>query len=299
MRIGTRASALALAQAGQVAELLGGAELVPITTSGDRGADALDKSRWVLEIEQALRDGEIDIAVHSAKDVPTDASDGLELLGSPPRAEAADALCGAAGLDALPAGARVGTSSLRRRAQLRAAREDLDVVTLRGNVDTRLRKLDEGDGGVRAIVLAHAGLERLGIAVRADATLDPERFVPAPGQGALALQGREGDAAARAAVAPISDAASFACLRAERALARELGASCDTPLGCWATQDGPGALRLRGWLGLPDGSAWIHDALTGDAADPEALGRHVAGRMRAAGAAELLRRAEEIAVAAS
>ena len=299
LRIGTRASALARAQAGQVAEMLGGGELVPVTTTGDRaGGGDLDKSRWVIELEQALREGTIDIAVHSAKDVPTEPSDGLALLGSPARAAAADAVCGAAGLDALPAGARVGTSSLRRRAQLRAARDDLDVVALRGNVDTRLRKLDAGDAGVSAIVLAQAGLQRLGLQARAEAQLDPERFVPAPGQGTLAIQGREDDERARDAVARISDPLTFACLGAERALARGLQASCDTPLGCWATGAGDGRLILRGWLGLPDGSAWIGDVQAGDGADPEDLGREVAARMKAAGAEELLRRAEEMARAA-
>ena len=163
MRIGTRGSALALAQAGQVAEALGGAELVPIATTGDRapaGAGAgLDKERWVREIDVALLAGEIDLAVHSAKDVPARLAVGLELVATPPRADPRDALCGAPSLAALAAGARVGTSSLRREAQLRARRDDVDVVELRGNVDTRLRRLAEG--AFDAIVLARAGLQRL------------------------------------------------------------------------------------------------------------------------------------------
>src|SRR5438105_7963208 len=142
MRIGTRGSALALAQAGWVAERLGSdAELVTVTTSGDRGTAIGDKSRWVSELERALLDGEIDLAVHSAKDVPAELADGLELVAIPERADARDAICGAPSLAALAKGARVGTSSLRRAAQLRAARSDLDIVAVRGNVDTRLRKL--------------------------------------------------------------------------------------------------------------------------------------------------------------
>jgi hydroxymethylbilane synthase len=295
MRIGTRASALALAQADHVATLLGGCELVKITTSGDRGAGEQDKSRWVVELEDALAAGEIDLAVHSAKDVPGELAGGLALLGAPARAPAEDVLCGAAELDELPAGARVGTSSIRRLAQLRSAREDLDVIPLRGNVDTRLRKLAEPREGLAAIVLARAGLQRLGRAAEAGGVLDPERFVPAPGQGALALEGRAGDERTRAAVTAITDEAALACLLAERALARELGASCHTPLGAHALPGAEGGMLLRAWVGLPDGSQWIADELGGALAEPEALGAEVAGRMSAAGARELLGRAQEMA----
>ena len=196
MRIGTRASALALAQA----KLVGGAlrergaidsyELVPLVTSGDRGVARADKSRWVAELEQALLAGEVDLAVHSAKDVPAHLREGLELLGAPTRAPAEDVLCGARGLEELPPGARVGTSSLRRGAQLRAARADLEVLSLRGNVDTRLRRLAEPDGTpLDAIVLARAALQRLGREGEQGAVLDPERFVPAPGQGTPRCRG--------------------------------------------------------------------------------------------------------------
>jgi hydroxymethylbilane synthase len=332
MRVGTRGSALALAQAGHVAELLeahppatgdrDAIELVTITTSGDRAAVALnarpaeprengepgrsfgqtrvsrgaveDKSRWVDTIEAALLAGEIDLAVHSAKDVPGELAAGLSLLGAPARAGAEDVLCGAPSLDALPSGATVGTSSLRRIAQLHAAREDLRVVSIGGNVDTRLRRLGEGD--FDAIVLARAGLQRLGREQDVGAVLDPARFVPAPGQGVLALEGRTGDGAVEEAVRAVTDADAFACLQAERALARELDASCHTPLGAYAVPPGCGCLNLRAWVGLPDGSAWIGDELLGGFYDPEALGRRVAERMRAAGAAELLLRAEELAV---
>jgi hydroxymethylbilane synthase len=287
MRLGTRGSALALAQATRVAERLGaGVELVPIATSGDRGELPGDKSRWVKELELALLGGEIDLAVHSAKDVPSELPEGLALVGVPERADARDALCGAPSLAALREGARVGTSSLRRAAALRALRPDLAVVALRGNVDTRLRKL--ADGACDAIVLALAGLERLGRGDAAGCALD--ELVPAPGQGTLVLEGRAEDTGARAAAAALEDPRAAACLAAERALVRALGATCHTPLGAHATRGADGALTLRAFLGLPDGSAWLRDELTG--ADPAALGAEVGARMRAAGADELLRAAE-------
>jgi hydroxymethylbilane synthase len=295
MRIGTRRSALALAQAELIAGLLGGAEIVPIVTGGDRGAGAQDKSRWVDELERSLQDGLIDLAVHSAKDLPGELAEGLALLGSPARAAPEDVLCGTGSLSELGPGARVGTSSLRRLAQLRAARPDLDVVPMRGNVDTRLAKLADGVDGVSAIVLARAGLQRLGREQEGGGVLDPERFVPAPGQGALALEGRAGDAEAAEAVAAITDRLATAALLAERALARELEGDCDTPLGAHAVPVGESGLTLRAWVGLPDGSAWARDVLDGHAGAPEELGGDVARRLRAAGATELLQRAREVA----
>jgi len=308
MRLGTRGSALALAQARWVAGLLGGAELVTITTTGDRASAAStdtasaasapsgdDKSRWVLELEAALHSGEVDLAVHSAKDVPGELGEGLELLGAPARADVEDVLCANVGrLDELPPGARVGTGSVRRTAQLRAARDDLTVVALGGNVDTRLHRLDEG--AYDALVLARAGLQRLGREAEMDYILDPTRFVPSPGQGTLALEGRAADEAVRKAVEAITDNDTFACLRAERALARALGASCHTPLGAWARPAGCGCLELRAWVGLPDGSAWMGDELVGGFYEPQELGRRVAERMALAGAGELLQRAEEMAL---
>jgi hydroxymethylbilane synthase len=321
MRIGSRGSPLALAQARQVAELLGGAEIVTIKTTGDalsaevRSADTelptadprpsnarpfnarpfdaglagpavLDKSRWVSELEQALLQGEIDVAVHSAKDLPGELPDGLALLGAPARAAPEDVLCGAESLQALPSGARVGTTSLRRAAQLRAAREDIEVVAIVGNVDTRLRKLEEGV--CDALVLARAGLQRLGREREAGAVLDATRFVPAPGQGTLALEGRTGDEATRKAVEAITDRDTLACLLAERAVASALDASCNTPLGAYAVPAGCGCLELRAWVGLADGSAWVKDEMAGGFYDPEDLGRRVAQRMLLAGAQELL-----------
>lgn len=309
MRLGTRGSALALAQARWVAGLLGGADIVTITTTGDRAsagsagttsaadepAAATDKSRWVLELEAALHAGEIDLAVHSAKDVPGELGEGLELFGAPARAAVEDVLCANVGsLDELPPGARVGTGSVRRLAQLRAVREDLTVVALGGNVDTRLRRLDEGS--YDALVLARAGLQRLDREAEMDCILDPARFVPSPGQGTLALEGRAADQAVRRAVETITDKDTFACLLAERALARALGASCHTPLGAWARPAGCGCLELRAWVGLPDGSTWVGDELVGGFYEPESLGRRMAERMALAGAGELLQRAEEMAL---
>jgi hydroxymethylbilane synthase len=292
IRIGTRGSALALAQARLVAERLDGeVELVPITTSGDRGAagpDA-DKSRFVKEIEEALLASEVDRAVHSAKDVPAELPDGLAIVAVPERADPRDALCGAAALGELAEGAAVGTSSLRRRAQLLALRPDLDVRELRGNVDTRLRRLAEGD--FHAVVLAAAGLERLG---RGGEGLPLGELVPAPGQGCLALEARADDAAVAAAAGALTDEPALACLTAERALVEALDATCRTPIGAHAAPDGD-ALRLTAFVGLPDGSHWIRDELEGSAAEPAPLGREVAERLLSAGAGEVLAEAERLA----
>jgi hydroxymethylbilane synthase len=308
LRIGSRGSLLARTQAEQVIALLHEHDrscqgrLVVVEVSGDRGDGGAgapeDKRRWVDAIEDALLGGEIDLAVHSAKDLPGELAGGLTLAGAPARAPAEDVLCGATGLQALAPGARVGTSSIRRLAQLRSEREDLELVAMRGNVDTRLAKLAAaravGDRGTRpeldAIVLARAGLSRLGREREIGAVLDPARFVPAPGQGTLALQTRTDDGPVREAIEAITDHDALACLLAERALARGLGASCDTPLGAHATRTGSG-LRLRAWAGLPDGSAWIADELLGDLDEPEGLGQLAAERMDVAGAGELLARA--------
>lgn len=284
MRIATRGSALALAQATWVAERLPGeASLVPLVTSGDRRRAVEDKREWIVELEDALLRGDADLAVHSAKDVPAQIAPGLALIASPARADARDALCGAPSLDTLPAGARVGTSSLRRAAQLRARRPDLDVVELRGNVDTRLRKLAGGEAD--AIVLAAAGLERLGRRDEIGAVLD---LVPAAGQGTLVLEAREGDEDARRAVEALRDDAAERALACERALVAALGADCSTPVGAHATDlEVPGTLRLRAFVGAVDGSHWIADELDGE--DPVALGREGAQRLLAAGAEAVLR----------
>ena len=297
LRLGSRGSALAVAQATYVRELLEQlgeeVEVITIRTSGDErpgGAPAPetdDKSRFVKEIEEALLCEEIDLAVHSAKDVPSLLPDGLAIVGVPQRADPRDTLCGPASIDGLADGAVVGTASLRRRAQLLAVRPDLDVRDARGNVDTRLRRLSEG--AYDALVLAAAGLSRLG---RQEGEPIPEAtMTPAPGQGCLALEARADDGAATGLAARLTDRDSLVALTAERALVDGLAATCRTPVGAHARLHG-NELRLDAFAGMPDGSEWIRDSATGDAADPTALGRVVTERMLAAGARELLDAAE-------
>ena len=328
LRIGTRGSTLALAQARAVERLLGQpAELVPITTAGDVGRRG-DKSRWVGALETALTAGEIDLAVHSAKDVPGELAPGTAIVATPRRADPMDVLVGERTLAEVREAARVGTSALRRRAQLLAVRPDLSVVDLRGNVDTRLRKLAAGE--VDVLVLAAAGLDRLDRRREAGGALAGDVFVPAPGQGVIAVQAREGSSAADVAAA-VSHGRTMARLRAERAAVRGLAASCHTPVGIHA--DG---VTIRGFAGLPDGSEWIVDeialagdeiALAGDETPPAgdenplagdenplaggeappagdddiaafvAAGHALARRMLAAGATDLLRAAEAMAAA--
>ena len=283
MRLGTRGSSLALAQASWVAERLSGeVEIVPITTTGDRKRAAGDKSRFVKEIEEALLAGEVDLGVHSAKDVPADLPDGLAIVGVPARADPRDALCGATSLDALADRAVVGTSSLRRRSQLLALRPDLDVRDLRGNVDTRLSKLDEYD----ALVLAAAGLARLDRAGEGE-PIDASLLTPAAGQGALLLEARSGDEEAREAAASLTDRDALTCLMAERAVVAALEADCHTPVAAHATLS-DGLLSLDAYVGLPDGSEWVRDSLEGDSAESSALGEEVASRLLAAGGERML-----------
>lgn len=266
-------------------------ETVVVRTSGDEGGRLSklgDKSRFVKEIEEALLAGDADLAVHSAKDVPGELPPGLAIVGVPERADARDALCGAASLDDLEPGAHVGTSSLRRRSQLLALRPDLDVAELRGNVDTRLRKLAEGE--YDAVVLAAAGLARLDRA-REGSPLAAAELTPAPGQGCLALEARADHAEAVDLAARLTDREALVRLTAERAVVSALDATCHTPVAAHASLE-DGALRLAAFVGLPDGSTWIRDELTGDPADPAALGSEVADRLLAAGAAELLAAAE-------
>jgi hydroxymethylbilane synthase len=329
LRIGTRGSALALAQARAVAAALDAeTELVPITTAGDVDRAHGDKSRWTGALESALLAGDIDLAVHSAKDVPGELAPGTEIVATPRRADPLDVLVGESTLEEVREGARVGTSALRRRAQLLAARPDLGVAELRGNVDTRLRKLAAGE--VDVLVLAASGLERLGRRSEGGGALIGEVFVPAPGQGVIAVQARSGSPAAEVAAA-MSHARTLACLGAERAAVRELSASFHTPVGIHAEfvtnggrgaglgggrgaglgggrgaglgggrgaevgrrEPGADAVRVRGFVGLPDGSEWLVDELVAD--EPDSAGRELARRMLAAGAAELLARAEAMA----
>jgi hydroxymethylbilane synthase len=274
IRVGTRGSTLALAQASWVGERLSESyEIVTIEAVGPVD----DKSRWVSGLELALLDGKIDIAVHSAKDVPAELADGLSLVAVPAREDPRDAICGAPSLSALSSGARIGTSSLRRAAQIHAVRPDVEVVEVRGNVDTRLRKL--GSGECDALVLALAGLVRLGRLDAVGGILD--ELVPAAGQGALAVEARPG----AVAVSGLVDADDFACVMAERELTRALGASCNTPVGAHARVTESGEFELTGWVGRPDGSVWIRDQMRGGAAG---LGVSVAHRLLSAGAGKLL-----------
>lgn len=289
LRIATRGSTLALTQAGEVAELLGGAELVEASSDGEPG----DKSRFVRGVERALLAGEAEVGVHSAKDLPGETPEGLEIAAAPRREDPADAWIGVGGsLDEVPEGARVGTASLRRRAQLLAARPDLRVEELHGNVDTRLRKLAEGE--LDAIVLAAAGLRRLGRAAEIGFLLSTETMVPAPGQGILALQVRGDDAASAAATEAITDLTALRELTAERAAVAPLGASCATPIGVHAETAGE-RMTLTAFVGLPDGSEWLRDRIEGAAEEPTALGFALAERLLLAGAVDLLARAEEAA----
>jgi len=292
LRIGTRGSLLALTQARAVAAAIAEpCELVEITTAGDIDRARGDKSRWTGALEAALTADEIDLAVHAAKDVPGELADGTAIVSALRRADPFDVLVGERALDHLREGARVGTSALRRRAQLLAVRPDLEVGDLRGNVDTRLRKLAAGE--VDVLVLAAAGLHRLGRRDEAGGTLLGEVFVPAAGQGVIAIQARTGTPAADAASA-VCHVSTMACLAAERAAVGALGANCHAPVGVHAQFDAD-SLQIRGFAGLPDGSSWVVDEVATDAAGEDA-GLELARRMIAAGADELLRDAERLAM---
>jgi len=285
--VATRRSALALAQSRAVAGALERAgheaPLLEMTTTGDRwslaGSQAQQgmdvKGMFVKELEEALLDGRADIAVHSAKDLPGDLPPGLAVIATPAREHPGDVLVGSpGGLGALPAGARIGTTSPRRRAQVLAARPDLQVVEVRGNVDTRLAKLDAGE--VDALVLAAAGLRRLGIA-RDDAVALPlDMCLPAAGQGIVAIEGRDGDDAVRQACAALDDPASRACLAAERAFLARLGGGCSVPAGALCQLDGD-TLRMRAWW---DGSGLFAE-VDGPVGDPAGLGARAAEQVGA------------------
>jgi hydroxymethylbilane synthase len=291
LRIATRGSALALAQAGQVAEMLGGAELVEVGADG--GAE--DKARFVRGVERALLDGKAEIGVHSAKDLPAELTEGLMLAAVPKREDPRDAWIGVGpSLDQVPEGARVGTASLRRQAQLLAARPDLEVSELHGNVDTRLRKLAEGE--LDAIVLAVAGLRRLERAEEIAFPIPEESMTPAAGQGSLLLQIRNEDENALRLVDPIVDEPALRELTAERTVVALLGAGCASPIGVHGRVDAQNdRMRIDAFIGLPDGSEWVRDSVEGDSTEPTVLGAELAQRLIGAGARDLLARADEMA----
>jgi hydroxymethylbilane synthase len=291
MRIATRGSALALTQAQWVADRLGGAELVEASSDGEAG----DKSRFVRGVEQVLLDGGAEIGVHSAKDLPGEMPEGLEIAAVPEREDPADVWIGVgSSLTEAPEGARVGTASLRRRAQLLAARPDLRVEELHGNVGTRLRKLEEGE--LDAIVLAAAGLRRLGREDAIGFAIPVDVMVPAAGQGALALQARSGDVETSEATAAVNDLKAMRELTAERTAVALLDATCASPLGVHAQLNGP-TISIEAFVGLPDGSEWLRDRLEGSAEEPSLAGAELVQRLLAAGARELLVRAESFGAA--
>ena len=298
LRIATRRSALAMWQAEHVRGLLQQAdpdlrvELVPIITRGDRVIDRPlaqvgGKGLFLKELEEALLDGRADLAVHSMKDVPTELDAGLELSATLPRANPYDAwVCPSGeGPGSLPAGARVGTSSLRRRCQLLAMRPDLEVQDLRGNVDTRLKRLDAGD--YDAIILACAGLERLGLDERISAELRPPDWLPAATQGIITIEQRAGDEAIRTQVAPLGDSLAQDQARAERAVVARLEGSCQVPLAAHARIEGE-RLRLEAMVGSPDGRTVLRAAADGPRTKAEALGLEAAEALLAQGAQRII-----------
>jgi hydroxymethylbilane synthase len=295
--IASRESRLALWQAEHVAALLTSASGQPVSILGmtTRGDQILDrtlskvggKGLFVKELETALEEGRAHLAVHSLKDVPMELPEGFELATVMAREDPRDALVSSevASLDDLPAGAIVGTSSLRREAQLRARYPSLQIVPLRGNLDTRLAKLDRGD--MQAIILAAAGLKRLGLANRIRQVIPPEVMLPAAGQGALGIEIRAGDSATAELVSTLADQKTFLEVRAERAVSRALGGSCQVPLAAYCVMDPDGkTLFLRARVGMPDGSRLCESNARG--VDPEALGRRVAQDLRDQGASEIL-----------
>ena len=297
LRLGTRRSTLALAQATHVADQLRAlgheVNLVPITTLGDRSADALTTiggtGIFAAAIRRALLVGEIDVAVHSLKDLPTTPEPGLVVAATPIREDPRDVLVAREGLTLaeLPAGCVVGTGSPRRAAQLRALRRELDVVAVRGNVDTRLEMVRSGV--VDAVVLARAGLARIDRLDEAAETLDPAQMLPAPGQGALAVECREDRTAVRAAVAALDDAHTRVCVTAERALLAALEAGCTAPVGALAevVQGDGHDLSLRAVVGALDGSLELRRSLVAPVDDPVSAGRRLAALLLEDGAAEL------------
>ncbi len=298
IKIATRKSALALWQANHVQALLHEAhsgieiELVKIVTEGDRIVDRPlsqigGKGLFLKELERALLNGEADLAVHSMKDVPADMADGLVLEAVLPRANPYDALVSRDGrkLAELPAGSRIGTSSLRRQSLLLALRPDLVVVDLRGNVDTRLRKLDEGQ--YDAIILACAGLQRLGLGDRITETLDSTGWLPASTQGIIGLQCREADAETKSLIRPLADQGTAVVADAERTVARVLEATCQVPLAVHGVLVGE-TIQLEAVVATPDGKEIVKVSGEADAADAVALGERLAAELLEKGAGKII-----------
>ncbi|MFZ9724095.1 MAG: hydroxymethylbilane synthase [Burkholderiaceae bacterium] len=290
--IASRESRLAMWQAEHVQSLLQKSSGQPVSILGmtTRGDQILDKTLskvggkglFVKELETALAEGRAHLAVHSLKDVPMELPEGFELAAVMLREDPRDAFVSSEfeSLEALPKGAVVGTSSLRRESQLRHRFPHLNIVPLRGNLDTRLAKLDRGE--MQAIILAAAGLKRLGLVQRIRQVIAPELMLPAAGQGALGIEIRAGDQASQTLVSSLADTNTFEEVRAERAVSRALGGSCQVPLAAYCTREADGQLRLRARLGMPDGSVLHAVDLKGK--DPEALGMQAAQDLRGMGA---------------
>jgi hydroxymethylbilane synthase len=310
LKIGTRSSALALAQAHQVqAELTArgvASELVTYTTVGDRRLDVAlnaigSKGLFTEELEHDLRSGVTDLCVHSLKDLPTDDPPGLTILAQLPREDSRDALVvrddvSGSLLHELPTGAVIGTSSLRRRAQLKALRPDCTVVELRGNVGTRLNKLD---GGLcHAAILAAAGLKRLGLSTRIRSYLDAPQWLSAAGQGAIALQVRSGDAEVGAIVAQLNDAPTFEATTCERSLLAALDGGCQVPIGALMTRDSAGVRTLHGLVAGLDGTPMLRASARVDGDDVRVVARSLAAELRDAGATAILAEARAVGEAA-
>jgi hydroxymethylbilane synthase len=293
--IGSRGSKLALWQTNWVKQQLESAgheiEIRIIKTTGDRQEISLTQSGtkglFIKEIEEALLAREVDLAVHSLKDLPTDQPDGLVVAAVPEREDPRDVFIakGAASLQALPAGARIGTSSLRRRTQLRQLRQDLEAIPMRGNIDTRLKKLERGD--CQALVLAAAGVRRLSFDSRITAYFSVEEICPAVGQGALAIEIRSDDAGTREAVAMLDHAPTHRAVHAERAALRGLGGGCQLPIAAYASR-AEGGMRLLGVVANPEGTKVVRASAVGAANKPEELGARVAEELLKQGARELL-----------
>lgn len=294
LRLGTRKSLMATTQSQGVADALSrltghAVELVGVTTQGDVSKALLAQIGGTGVFVNALRDkvlsGEVDFAVHSLKDLPTSETPGIALAATPARDDARDALCGPAKLADLPRGARIGTGSPRRVAQLRALRPDLEIVPIRGNADTRLRKV--ADGELDAVVLAHAGLKRIGRLDAVSEVFDPDQMLPAPGQGSLALECRADRDDLRALLGTIDDAATRRAVTAERTVLAVLEAGCSAPVGTYAAEVDE-RLHLTATVAAYDGSRQVRLSASGHPDAAEQLGRDLADRLLAQGADQLM-----------
>ncbi len=295
--IGTRGSKLALWQSNHIKGLLTEitglpVELMIIKTTGDKILDVPlakvgGKGLFTKELEVELAAGTVDLCVHSMKDVPTELPEGMYIAATPSRVDPRDALVSGEGytLDTLPQGARVGTSSLRRVSQVRHLRPDVEIVDVRGNLDTRMRKAENGE--VDVVILASAGITRMGWADRISSYISTEQMVSAVGQGAIGIEIRDDDEFMAGVMARINDPETFACVTAERIVMRRLEGGCQVPIGAYARIEG-GVMVMDGLVGSVDGTSIVRDRLSGDAGDPIALGEAMVLRLRELGADEIL-----------